>query len=73
MAPKKLRIPDTAALGLLRLETASERLAAGDTAGAAGVAQSILRSARSRTPVFRLDVVVLLLLTTTTMMMMMSA
>ena len=55
MAPKKhLRVPDSAPLGFLRLKTASERLAAGDAAGAAEVAQGILRSARSRTPVFRL-------------------
>jgi hypothetical protein len=71
MAPKKLHIPDSAPLGFLRFETASERLAAGDAAGAAEVAQSILRSARSRTPVFRLDLVLLLLLTKTTKMMMM--
>ncbi len=59
MAPKKLRIHDGAPLGFLRFETASERLSAGDAAGAAEVAQSILRSAHSRTPAFRLDLVLL--------------
>ena len=55
MAPKKVaRVPDGAPLGFLRLETAAECLAAGDTAGAAEIAQGILRAARSRSPVFRL-------------------
>jgi hypothetical protein len=55
MAPKKVvRVPDGAPLGFLRLETAADRLAAGDTAGASEIAQGILRAARSRSPVFRL-------------------